>query len=82
MHHVTLHPFGNGTPGTHTLVGYSADGASVTLGTSNRGSSSVPFSIEVDSNKGKNIKRVELNVTPDNNRDWVAFTEVEVFVCR
>lgn len=82
VHHVTLHPFMNGTVGTHTVVGYSSVGVSATLATSHQGSSSAPFSLEVDPSKSGDMRRVEVNVIPDNGKDWVAFTEIEIFVCR
>jgi hypothetical protein len=82
VHHITLHPYNNGTAGSTSIVGYDSGGAQTTLATSQTGYSSAPFSISVDTNKGKNIKKIEVNVTPSNGKDWVAFTEIQVFVCR
>jgi len=82
VHHVVLHPFMNGTIGSNTIVGYDSGGTSTTIATFQTSSSSAPIPIYVDINRSKNIKKVEINVTPSNGRDWVAFTEIEVFICR
>ena len=82
VHHVTLHPFKSGTAGSITIIGYGTSGTQTTLATSQTGYSSAPFSINVDTNKSRNIKKIEVNVSPTNGKDWVAFTEIQVFVCR
>jgi hypothetical protein len=43
VHHVTLHPFNNGTAGSTSIVGYTAGGSQTTLATSQTGYSSAPF---------------------------------------
>jgi hypothetical protein len=82
VHHVVLHPFGIGTVGSNNIVGYDGGGTPTTIATFQTSSSSAPIPIYVDINRSRNIKKVEINVTPANGRDWVAFTEIEVFVCR
>jgi hypothetical protein len=82
VHHVVLHPFGNGTAGSSTVIGYDGEGRPATLAKFETSYGSAPIPIYVDINQSKSIKRLELNVRSANGRDWWAFTEIEVFVCR
>lgn len=82
IHHVVLHPFMNGTAGSNDIVGYDSAGNKTTLTQFNTGYGSSPITVYVDINKSKNIKKIEVNTSSSNGRDWWAFTEIEVFVCR
>lgn len=82
IHHLELHPFMNGTVGSGTVVGYDSGGNQTTLTQFETRNGSAPITIYVDINKSKNIKKIEVNTTSANGRDWWAFTEIEVFVCR
>lgn len=82
VHHLVLHPFGIGTTGTGTIVGNTIDGTSRPLTTFQTVMFSPPYPVYVDVNQSKDIKRVVVSTTSANGRDWWAFTEIEVFVCR
>ncbi|MBS1788037.1 MAG: hypothetical protein JST85_09965 [Acidobacteria bacterium] len=82
IHHVVFHPFMNGTVGQGTIVGYDSRGNQTTLTKFESSRGSTPFTIYLDINKSKDIKKIITNTMSSNGRDWWAFTEVEVFVCR
>jgi hypothetical protein len=81
IHHVVLHPFGSGTAGTNSLYGIDANGQTITKAVVEAGYSSSPFAVNFDLARSHDVKRIDVFVTPANGKDWVAFTEIEVFVC-
>lgn len=82
VHHLVLHPFRTGTAGNGYIVGNAIDGTSKTLTNFQTVMFSPPFPVYVDVNQSKDVKRVVVNTSSANGRDWWAFTEIDVFVCR
>ncbi len=82
VYYVVLHPFRDGTAGSNTIVGYDSRGNPTTLTKFETSKGSAPIPIYLDINRSKDIKKIEINTKSSNGRDWWAFTEIEVFVCR
>lgn len=78
VHRVVVHSHGNGVRGDIEVVGYGPDGNLRTLGTKS-GNSADPIAIDVG--KEPNIKKVEVTIR-QRTKDWIALTELQVFVCR
>jgi hypothetical protein len=84
IHHVVMHPFGNGTSGTNNIKGRDASGSEITLivEPARMGNGSVPLTFYTDPSRSRGIKSVQIDTKPNDPRAWVAWVEVEVFVCR
>ncbi len=81
IHHLVLHPYKTGTPGTNTIVAHYADGHSDTIATQRTNGGPDPIIVYTDPTKSKNVKKVEIDTTPYNPAAFVAWVEIEVFAC-
>ena len=82
IHHLVLYPFTQGTPGTNIIKGEDSSGQSVEIGRAEARAGSAPIVVYTDPFKSRNIKKVLINTQPFNPAAFVAWTEIEVFVCR
>jgi hypothetical protein len=84
IHHVVLYPLQNGAPTleTNTIHVTYNDGSERDVESAQQSATTLPFTIYIDPGKGKGARKVTVNTVPVNGRDWIAWSEIEVFACR
>ena len=83
IHHIILYPISQGSDQTQRIIGTDADGKDVELfSIRSFVTGGTPLNLPMDLSKSKNIKKITVNTTSENGRDWVAWSEWEIFTCR